>query len=220
MGNNNSTQNNNTRGGGGQEENDDTSSLEGAFSQGGGSSHHSTYEHGPVTQTVPIPGAQSSHLNNITGGGFGGGRGGGGGGEALEPALVPVAITCASCFSPRSSEFSMRRSFYRSRRLPRRPLRQGGGGVFTLDVSFVFASDTDDALWPKAVFQKEAFTLVLNSSRVIFTHALAFFSLCVCVCVYPSRIFKTNRDARRFGRGSRRLLRRMANTDAAPSVWE
>lgn len=92
MGNNNSTQNNTTRGGGGQEENDDTSSLEGAFSQGGGSSHHSTYEHGPVTQTVPIPGAQSSHLNNITGGGVGGGRGGGGG-EALEPALVPVAIT-------------------------------------------------------------------------------------------------------------------------------
>jgi len=118
MGNNNSTQNN-TRGGGGPEENDDTSSLEGAFSQGGGSSHHSTYEHGPVTQTVPIPGAQSSHLNNITGGGFGGGRGGGG--EALEPALVPVAITCKSCFS-RSLEFSMRRSF-RSRRLRRRPLR-------------------------------------------------------------------------------------------------
>ena len=123
MGNNNSTQNNTRGGGGGQEENDDTSSLEGAFSQGGGSSHHSTYEHGPVTQTVPIPGAQSSHLNNITGGGFGGGRGGGGG-EALEPALVPVAITCESCFSP-AREFSIRRSFYRSRRLRRRPLRQG-----------------------------------------------------------------------------------------------
>ena len=219
MGNNNSTQNN-TRGGGGggQEENDDTSSLEGAFSQGGGSSHHSTYEHGPVTQTVPIPGAQSSHLNNITGGGFGGGRGGGGG-EALEPALVPVAITCASCFSPRSSEFSMRRSFYRSRRLPRRPLRQGGGGVFTLDVSFVFASGRyGRRASADAVFQKDAFTLVLNSSRVLFTHALA--SLSLSLCVYPSRIFKTNRDARRFGRGSRRLLRRMANADAAPSVWE
>ena len=101
MGNNNSTQNNTRGGGGGQEENDDTSSLEGAFSQGGGSSHHSTYEHGPVTQTVPIPGAQSLHLNNITGGGVGVGRGGGGG-EALEPALVPVAITCKSCVSLRS----------------------------------------------------------------------------------------------------------------------
>ena len=184
MGNNNSTQNNTTRGGGGGEENDDTSSLEGAFSQGGGSSHHSTYEHGPVTQTVPIPGAQSSHLNNITGGGFGGGRGGGGGGEALEPALVPVAITCASCFSPRSSEFSMRRSFYRSRRLPRRPLRQGGGGVFTLDVSFVFASGRyGRRASADAVFQKDAFTLVLNSSRVLFTHALASLSLSVCVCL-------------------------------------
>ena len=84
--------------------NDDASSLGGHSLEGGGSSHHSTYEHGPVTQTVPIPGAQSSHLNNLTtthGGGAGGGhagttRGGGGGGEALEPALVPVAITCAS----------------------------------------------------------------------------------------------------------------------------
>ena len=182
MGNNNSTQNNTTRGGGGGgEENDDTSSLEGAFSQGGGSSHHSTYEHGPVTQTVPIPGAQSSHLNNITGGGFGGGRGGGGG-EALEPALVPVAITCASCFSPRSSECSMRRSFYRSRRLPRRPLRQGGGGVFTLDVSFVFASGRyGRRASADAVFQKDAFTLVLNSSRVLFTHALASLSLSLCL---------------------------------------
>ena len=82
--------------------NDDASSLGGhSLEGGGGSSHHSTYEHGPVTQTVPIPGAQSSHLNNLTthGGGAGGGhagtRGGGGGGEALEPALVPVAITCA-----------------------------------------------------------------------------------------------------------------------------
>ncbi len=81
--------------------NDDASSLGGHSLEGGGSSHHSTYEHGPVTQTVPIPGAQSSHLNNLTthGGGAGGGhvgtRGGGGGGEALEPALVPVAITCA-----------------------------------------------------------------------------------------------------------------------------
>ncbi len=80
--------------------NDDASSLGGHSLEGGGSSHHSTYEHGPVTQTVPIPGAQSSHLNNLTthGGGAGGGhagtRGGGGGGEALEPALVPVAITC------------------------------------------------------------------------------------------------------------------------------
>ena len=71
MGNNNSTQNN-TLGGGGPEENDDTSSLEGAFSQGGGSSHHSTYEHGPVAHTLPIPRAQSSHVKNITGGGFGG----------------------------------------------------------------------------------------------------------------------------------------------------
>jgi len=42
---------------------------------------------------VPIPGAQSSHLNSLGGGG-GGGRGQQGGGEALEPALVPVAITC------------------------------------------------------------------------------------------------------------------------------
>jgi hypothetical protein len=49
-------------------------------------------------------------------------------------------------------------------------------------VSFVFASG-----WygrrasADAVFQKEAFTLVLNSSRVLFTHALASLSLCVCL---------------------------------------
>ena len=182
MGNNNSTQNNTTRGGGGQEENDETSSLEGAFSQGGGSSHHSTYEHGPVTQTVPIPGAQSSHLNNITGGGFGGGRGGGGG-EALEPALVPVAITCASCFSPRSSEFSMRRSFYRSRRLPRRPLRQGGGGVFTLDVSFVFgAVGTDDALRPMRFFKRKrslSFLILLVFFLLTLSHLSLSLSLCL-----------------------------------------
>lgn len=79
-------------------------------------------------------------------------------------------------------EFSMRRSFYRSRRLPRRPLRQGGGGVFTLDVSFVFASGRyGRRASADAVFQKDAFTLVLNSSRVLFTHALASLSLCVCL---------------------------------------
>lgn len=100
MGNNNSTAQNNNRGGGNHSptnnnnDNDDASSLgaHSSFSQGGASSsHHSTYEHGPVTQMVPIPGAQSSHLNSLGGGG---GRGQQGGGEALEPALVPVAITC------------------------------------------------------------------------------------------------------------------------------
>ena len=111
--------------------NDDASSLGGHSLEGGGSSHHSTYEHGPVTQTVPIPGAQSSHLNNLTthGGGAGGGhagtRGGGGGGEALEPALVPVAITCAwhrflLSFSHSRLEFCTRvsreRVFVRARR--------------------------------------------------------------------------------------------------------
>lgn len=137
MGNNNSTAQNNNRGGGNHSptnnnnDNDDASSLgaHSSFSQGGASSsHHSTYEHGPVTQMVPIPGAQSSHLNSLGGGG---GRGQQGGGEALEPALVPVAITCewrlAFCVSfyfwfvfrgafPSSRKTSYCRGFYPSGR--------------------------------------------------------------------------------------------------------
>ena len=121
MGNNNSTAQNNNKGGGNHSptnnnnDNDDASSVgaHSSFSQGGASSsHHSTYEHGPVTQMVPIPGAQSSQLNSLGGGG---GRGQQGGGEALEPALVPVAITCEwrsfLCFFLFLVRFSRRVSF-------------------------------------------------------------------------------------------------------------
>ena len=194
MGNNNSTAQNN-KGGGNHSptnnnynnDNDDASSLgaHSSFSQGGASSsHHSTYEHGPVTQMVPIPGAQSSHLNSLGGGG---GRGQQGGGEALEPALVPVAITC-----------EWRRSFLRlflslvrfsRRRFPssRKSLVTGGSGFYPSGRASLLSLLARRARARGVTLTLVRFTHPNACIFVLTVVPFSFFSLSLFLSICPSR---------------------------------